>query len=72
MIMKNIELNKIYGIKNNPYYFKPVEILKRKQKENTNNFGVVKGYFSTTKNNFNFALIKYFKPEDIVELNKEK
>jgi len=68
MRAKDIKTNETYRVKNNPYYFKPIEVLKPKEKENTNSYIVVKGKFSTDKNNFDFALIKYFKPVDIYSL----
>ena len=72
MLIKNIKLNEIYRVRNNPFYFKPTEILMRKQGENTNNFAIVKGWFSRTSNDFNFAIQKYFKPSDLLEYKKEK
>jgi len=63
-----MQIGKIYGVKNNPYFFKPIEVLKPKEKENINNYIVVKGEFSTNRNDFRFGLIKYFKPVDIYSL----
>ncbi len=50
-------------------YYKVIEVLKPKQKENTNNFIVVKCYHSTNKN-FDFALIKYIRPCDLIKDTK--
>lgn len=65
MRAKDIQLNKIYTIRNNPNYFKPKQILKPKEGVNTTKYIIIKGELSTTANNFNFALIKYFKLSDI-------
>ena len=47
-------------------YYKVEKILKPKQEENTNSFIVVKCLHSVDKN-FNFALIKYIRPCDLVK-----
>lgn len=59
-----IEIGKVYRIKNNPYYFKAIEILRAKQKENKTNRILVKGHLSTN-NDFSSYLTKYIKPSDL-------
>lgn len=72
MKVKDIQINEVYRIKGNPYFFSPREVLNPKEKENRNSFTVVKGVFSTTKYDFGFGLIKYFKPSDILQLKKKR
>ena len=64
----DIKINEIYRHKDHPRYafIKALKVLRPKQDENTLNRIVVKCAFSTDTN-FDFALIKYFKPSDLLK-----
>ena len=73
MIAKDIKIDSIYRHRTSPNYAyaKAVQILKAKEFPNTNTFIVVKCLWSTNTN-FNFALIKYFRPTDLIEVKALK
>lgn len=68
MRAQDIIIGEWYRHKDHPTYcwVKAVKILKPKEAENTNNYIVVKCYYSTDKCD-DFALIKYFKPAVLVK-----
>lgn len=71
MRSKDVIIGNIYGIKNNPYFFKPISILKPKQGVNKNSYIVVSGWFSSVEWSFDFAIKKHFRLHDLVPLKKQ-
>ena len=68
MKTKDIEVGKSYRHKDHPTYCwaKVVKVLNPKQEENPHNRIIVKCEYSQQKGD-NFALIKYFKPSDLLK-----
>jgi hypothetical protein len=67
MKAKDIKINKTYGVKGTQCTFKVLEILKPKEKENTNKFILLRGLFcykSDTRQ-------RYLKLEDIYNVESE-
>lgn len=68
MRAKDIKIGSVYRHRTSPNYAyaKAVQVLKPKEHPNTNNYIVVKCHWSTNMN-FDFAMIKYFRPTDMIK-----
>ncbi len=67
MRAKDIKMDTVYKLKNNPYPIKTVKLLKPKEAENDRNCILIKCLHSSGCG-FDFALVRYFKPVDIERL----
>lgn len=69
MRTQDIVIGDHYRLRDSPNYgyVKAMEILKPKQKPNTNNYLVVKVEHTVNKNDL-FGFIRYFKPADIIKI----
>ncbi|MEF2243990.1 hypothetical protein [Paenibacillus sp. IITD108] len=68
MRLQDVIIGKFYQHKSTPNYAyaRAIDKLKPKERENINNYAVVKCQWSVDKSE-DFGLIKYFRPSDLVE-----
>jgi hypothetical protein len=65
---QDIKLGEFYRHVDSPnrFYAKALEILKGRQKENTNTYAVVKCEWTNSKN-YGIGFIRYFRPCDLIK-----